>query len=52
VLQKRVLKIYTKEHTDEEKFREAILKLHHHLKAMEKHKYLEPKSSTAVDELV
>lgn len=52
ILQKRIIKFYQKEEADEEKFVALVLKLHHQLKGMEKNKYLDPKSSRSIEELV
>ena len=51
VLQKRIIKFYQGEPADEEKFISLVLKLNQQLRAMEKNKYLEPKSSLSVNEL-
>ena len=51
VLQKRIIKFYQGEPADEERFISLVLKLNQQLRAMEKNKYLEPKSSQSVNEL-
>ena len=51
-MQKRIIKFYQNEQADEEKFISLVLKLHHQMKNMEKSKYLEPKSSQAINELI
>ena len=52
VLQKRVIKFYQNEPADDDKFANLVIKLHHQMRSMEKSKYLDPKSSQAVAELV
>lgn len=52
ILQKRIIKFYQNEQADEEKFITLVLKLCSQMKNMEKNKYLEPKSSHAVTELI
>lgn len=52
VLQKRLIKFYQNEPTDEDKFISILAKLHSQMKNMENSKYLEPKTSIAVAELV
>jgi hypothetical protein len=52
ILQRRIIKFYQDEPADEEKFASLVLKIHHQLRAMEKNKYLEPKNSASVNELV
>ena len=52
ILQKRIIKFYQNQYADEEKFLNLVCKLHHQMKVMENHKYLEPKSSCTFDELV
>ena len=52
LLQKRIIKFYQNDAADEERFIALVLKLHQQLRNMERSKYLEPKSSMAVTELV
>ena len=52
ILQKRIIKFYQGEPADEEKFISLVLKLNQQLRTMEKNKYLEPKSSQSVNELI
>jgi hypothetical protein len=52
ILQKRIIKFYQNEQADEETFINLVLKLHQQMKNMEKSKYLDPKSSQAINELV
>ena len=52
VLQKRIIKFYTGDQADEEKFISVVLKLHSQMKKMEKSKYLDPKSSDSLNELI
>jgi uncharacterized protein with von Willebrand factor type A (vWA) domain len=52
VLQKRLIKFYQNEPTDEDKFISILTKLHSQMKNMENSKYLEPKTSVAIAELV
>ena len=52
ILQKRVLKFYNNEHADEEKFINSLIKLYSQMKVMETHKYLPPKNSATIHELV
>ena len=52
ILQKRVCKFYQGEPADDDKFISMLVKLHHQMRGMETHKYLEPKSSHTIDELV
>ena len=52
ILQKRVLKFYNNEHTDEDKFVNSLAKLYTQMKSMETHKYLPPKNSATIQELV
>lgn len=52
ILQKRVLRFYRGQPTDEEKFVNLLSKLYSQMKSMEGHKYLEPKSSRTFEELL
>ena len=52
LLQKRIIKFYQNDTADEERFITLVLKLHQQMRNMEKSKYLEPKSSMAIAELV
>lgn len=52
LLQKRILRLYRCEQTDEAKFGSTLRKIHGSMHKMESHKYLEPKLSTAFGELV
>lgn len=52
VLQRRIIKFYKNEEADEEKFISLVLKIHHQLRSMENNKYLEPKTSQSILELV
>ena len=52
ILQKRIIKFYSNEKADEEKFMTILSKLHLQMKNMETHKYLEPKSSNTFEELI
>jgi hypothetical protein len=52
ILQKRIIKFYRNEEADEERFVALVLKIHHQLKNMEPHKYLEPKTSNTINELI
>ena len=51
VLQKRIIRFYSGEPADEEKFVSVVLKLNQQMKKMEKSKYLDPKSSESISEL-
>ena len=51
-MQKRIIKFYQNEQADEEKFITLVLKLQQQMKNMEKNKYLEPKSSQSIHELI
>ena len=48
ILQKRILKFYTNEKTDEYKFSSLVQKIYLQIKQMEKAKYLDPKCSYAI----
>jgi len=52
VLQKRIIKFYQDDPADEDRFIAIINKLHSQMKNMEANKYLEPKSSSTVNELL
>lgn len=52
ILQKRIIKFYRGEPADEDKFVTLVTKLAQQMRSMEKSKYLDPKSSVALNELV
>lgn len=52
ILQKRIIKFYQGEQAEEDRFIELVLKLHQQMRNMEKNKYLDPKSSHSVNELI
>ena len=52
ILQKRMIRFYSGEPAEEDKFIAVVMKLNQQMKKMEKSKYLEPKSSESVSELV
>lgn len=51
MLCRRLIKFYEGEHSDDKSFASAVTKAHRILQRNEKHKYLEPKVSLAMDEL-
>lgn len=52
ILQKRLLKFYRNEPTNDLKFMELLIKIWSNVKIMEEAKYLQPKFSQSVGELV
>jgi len=52
ILQRRIIKFYKNEDADEEKFMSLVMKIYGQLKSMENNKYLDPKSSIAINDLV
>ena len=48
VLQKRIIKFYSNENADENKFLDVLIQLHQQMAKMEENKYLEPKSSKSI----
>ena len=44
-MQKRLLRLYKNQHTDEDKFFNILNKMYSQMKHMENHKYLQPKTS-------
>lgn len=52
VLQRRIIKFYVGEETDEPRFNSLLNNIHHHLAKMEDSKYLNPKFSNSIKELI
>lgn len=52
VLQKRLLKFYNNETADENKFLDVLIQLHQQMAKMEENKYLEPRSSKSIEDLL
>lgn len=52
VFQKRIMKFYRREDTNEEKFLDVLVQLHQQMARMEESKYLEPKNSKSIEELL
>lgn len=52
VLQKRILKFYAHEAADENKFLDVLIQLHQQMAKMEENKYLEPRTSKSIEDLL
>lgn len=52
MLQKRIMKFYKREETDEEKFLAILSQIYSQMHTMEKNKYLEPKTSESIIDLL